>query len=72
MWATVAWFGGRPMEAARRFRDVALVTARLGDLRAAAMARRHEALTLALAGDPAARGGDGHRRTGARVPPEGR
>lgn len=56
MWATVAWFRGETSTAAERFAHVGVMARRTGDPGATSMARRHEALMLALASDPTARG----------------
>jgi len=55
IWATVAWFAGREPAAAKRFHDVTVRAIRADDWTAARMARRYEALMLALAGAPGAR-----------------
>ncbi len=54
MWANVTWFLGRPAEAAALYRDAALAAERVGHGPSAGLARRHEVLCLALAGDPTA------------------
>ncbi|MEO1063572.1 MAG: BTAD domain-containing putative transcriptional regulator [Actinomycetota bacterium] len=55
MSANIAWFRGHHDEAARRYREAALAAERVGHDVSAGLARRHEVLCLALAGDTSAR-----------------